>query len=54
MVQRRNEMFAEILKAVFIVILEALGWAVIAAVCAAVGFTMLYGILFGESEDRPV
>lgn len=60
MVQRRNEMFAEILKAVFIVILEALGWAVIATVCAAVlivvivGVTMLYVILFGESEDRPV
>ena len=53
-------MFAEILKAVFIVILEALGWAVIATVCAAVlivlivGDTMLYVILFGESEDRPV
>ena len=41
MVQRRNEMFAEILKAVFIVIL-------------IVGVTMLYVILFGESEDRPV
>lgn len=57
MVQRRNEMFAEILKAVFIVILAALGWAVIATVCAAVlivGVTMLYVILFGESEDRPV
>ena len=50
-------MFAEILKAVFIVILEALGWAVIATFCAAVlivGVTMLYVILFGESEDRPV
>ena len=53
-------MFAEILKAVFIVILdilEALGWAVIATVCATVlivGVKMLYVILFGESEDRPV
>ena len=47
-------MFAEILKAVFIVRLEALRRAVIATVCAAVlivGVTMLYVILFGESED---